>query len=279
MNKVLFVPIDLNENAIKHSQDLLLTAAEIAQAMKWKVCIFHAFTVPLAPPDKDDGGYTSHATESKRRQEQIKKLLNDTPGIHSVLDEVMIEQGGAEGLICEVAKKHKVDMILMGAKDKHDLQSKILGSTSEYVIRHAHCNVLILPEQAQSGAPLKINLLIDENRIEDASQLDLLTKLAGALTTKLMITYVGEQKETGAETKDVFQYILDQLPEGVETSARSLINGDSANAEERVHRWGHENRVLLAIPFHQEGIVEKLFAPSLMTKLVKHSPSPILILR
>ena len=47
--------------------------------------------------------------------------------------------------ILELAKKHEADVIALGTHARHGLKRMLIGSTAEYVVRHAACDVLVLP--------------------------------------------------------------------------------------------------------------------------------------
>ncbi|MEM6978314.1 MAG: universal stress protein [Planctomycetota bacterium] len=48
-----------------------------------------------------------------------------------------------EGLI-QLAESHKSDLIVLGDSGRGAISSFLLGSTSKYVLRHAHCSVMII---------------------------------------------------------------------------------------------------------------------------------------
>jgi len=55
---------------------------------------------------------------------------------------ILVKGGKADQVIVEVAKKLKVDLIVMGASSTGSKIGSLLGTTSERVVRHAHCSVL-----------------------------------------------------------------------------------------------------------------------------------------
>jgi nucleotide-binding universal stress UspA family protein len=59
--------------------------------------------------------------------------------------------GDSGPLICEAAKNWAADTILMGRNQKSLLNEILLGSTSNYVVHHAHCSVMVIQFPALSG--------------------------------------------------------------------------------------------------------------------------------
>jgi nucleotide-binding universal stress UspA family protein len=65
--------------------------------------------------------------------------------------ETLQNYGDSGPLICEAAKNWSADAILMGRNQKSLLTEILLGSTSNYVIHHAHCSVMVIQLPALSG--------------------------------------------------------------------------------------------------------------------------------
>ena len=52
--------------------------------------------------------------------------------------------GGKPGeVICDTANKEKAVMIVVGSRGLGAVRRTIMGSTSDYVIHHAHCPVVV----------------------------------------------------------------------------------------------------------------------------------------
>lgn len=47
-------------------------------------------------------------------------------------------------LICQLAKQHGVDLIIVGRRGRRGMSEILLGSVSNYVIHHAPCHVLVV---------------------------------------------------------------------------------------------------------------------------------------
>lgn len=57
----------------------------------------------------------------------------------------VIEYGSPKTLIAaHIPENHKVDLIMLGATGLNTIERLFIGSVSEYVIRHASCDVLIV---------------------------------------------------------------------------------------------------------------------------------------
>ena len=59
--------------------------------------------------------------------------------------EYLLKDGKPNKVICQEAKKNKVDLIIMGISDKAKIPSLIFSSTASYVIEHVSIPVLVVP--------------------------------------------------------------------------------------------------------------------------------------
>ena len=65
--------------------------------------------------------------------------------------EVSQNLGNSGSMICEVAKNWSADTIVMGRNQKSMLSEVFLGSTSNYVMHHAACSVMVIQLPALSS--------------------------------------------------------------------------------------------------------------------------------
>lgn len=59
--------------------------------------------------------------------------------------QALVEQGEPAAEIMKVIAREKIDLVVTGVKRKRAISELILGSTSEAVLNHAECSVLLVP--------------------------------------------------------------------------------------------------------------------------------------
>jgi nucleotide-binding universal stress UspA family protein len=64
--------------------------------------------------------------------------------------EILQNWGDSAPLICEAAQNWSADLIVMGRNQQSILSEIFLGSTSNYVLHHAHCSVMVIQLDANS---------------------------------------------------------------------------------------------------------------------------------
>ena len=69
---------------------------------------------------------------------------------HQVKTEMLQNYGDSGPLICEAAKNWSAEAIVMGRNQKSMLSEAFLGSTSNYVLHHAACSVMVVQLPALS---------------------------------------------------------------------------------------------------------------------------------
>ena len=65
---------------------------------------------------------------------------------HQIEAETSQNFGDSGAMICETAKNWSADLIVMGRNQKSALSEFFLGSTSNYVLHHAHCSVMVIQQ-------------------------------------------------------------------------------------------------------------------------------------
>jgi nucleotide-binding universal stress UspA family protein len=78
---------------------------------------------------------------------QVYATQAKTRGIKA---ETLQNYGDSGPLICEAAKNWSADAIVMGRNQKSLLNEIFLGSTSNYVLHHASCSVIVIQLPALS---------------------------------------------------------------------------------------------------------------------------------
>jgi len=63
-----------------------------------------------------------------------------------------VRQGHARSMIVDAAAKWRVNLIVMGSHGRTGIRRVLLGSVSEYVVRHAPCSVEIVRSRRRAAA-------------------------------------------------------------------------------------------------------------------------------
>lgn len=85
-----------------------------------------------------------HEEEIQRLRQKLNEFIRRLPPIFHGSEPIVAEGYPTEEILRTAAENH-VDLIVVGKSSKSFYQRFALGSTSETVLHHAHCSVLVVP--------------------------------------------------------------------------------------------------------------------------------------
>jgi nucleotide-binding universal stress UspA family protein len=85
----------------------------------------------------------------KVAKEQMRDLVQQT-NWNGIEVETLIQIGHAGEQICAAANERKTDLIAISTHGRTGFEQALLGSTAEYVVRHASCPVLVVPSRERA---------------------------------------------------------------------------------------------------------------------------------
>jgi nucleotide-binding universal stress UspA family protein len=138
MFKRILLAVDGSDHAIRAAE----IAAELVRSMKAElriVVVYDPIPPYLGEPNLQNA-INARLAEAQKILDRAVEAVGDVPEeIHTGI----IEGNSAEAII-EVAKTRESDLIVMGSRGLGRLSGLVLGSTSQKVVSHAPCPVLIV---------------------------------------------------------------------------------------------------------------------------------------
>lgn len=138
MFKRILLAVDGSDHALRATE----IAADLARSMKSELRIIVVYD-PIPPYLGEP--YLQHAINARltEAQEILDKAVETVGELPSELNTGSIEGNPAEAII-EVARTRECDLIVMGSRGLGRLGGLLLGSTSQKVVSHAPCPVLMV---------------------------------------------------------------------------------------------------------------------------------------
>lgn len=139
----ILVPIDFSDCSMKG----LTYAKALARQFGSKLVLLNSVALQYYVASDEYARYDFplllQQTE-KAAREQMQELVRETDwdGIE-VASSLQIGHAGQQ--ICARAIDHDADLIVTATHGRTGLKHLLLGSTAEYIVRHAHCSVLVVP--------------------------------------------------------------------------------------------------------------------------------------
>ena len=138
--QTILVPIDFSDS----SRSALNYAFSLAQQSGGKLVLLYA-NEPVATPDF---AYHPLMREPEKfavtAERQLKKICEQEGIARSWIAKIVIPNGVAHAQITEAAKNLNADLIVIATHGNTGLKHVLLGSTTERVVRHAPCPVLVV---------------------------------------------------------------------------------------------------------------------------------------
>ena len=80
-----------------------------------------------------------------QKEAALKELLQVKDKHPNVTMEIAVEVGNAKDVVIEKAIMDKVDYIVVGTHGRTGFSHVVMGSTAEYIVRHATMPVMVVP--------------------------------------------------------------------------------------------------------------------------------------
>ena len=135
---IILVPTDFSS----YAQEALDYALKLAKRLDARVCIMHAYLLPVAGWEGAwafPGDVISQLEAESRAKldASLKNACETLPGTTATF-----YSGDPRDGVLKAALDLKADLIVMGTHGRRGLSRAIMGSVTEFVLRHASCPVL-----------------------------------------------------------------------------------------------------------------------------------------
>ena len=143
MKNQILIAVDLSE-----SSELVIKKG-IELAIKMEASVILSSVIPMyvdylqsqmsMVPTPWDEIYTA------QREAAIKELKLVQDKFPNIPIEIYVEVGNAKDVVIDKATKDKVDYIVVGTHGRTGFSHVVMGSTAEYIVRHATMPVMVVP--------------------------------------------------------------------------------------------------------------------------------------
>jgi nucleotide-binding universal stress UspA family protein len=142
--KSILVPLDFSPP----SKKALGYAVEIARQFKARLTLLHVVE-PVATPDFAASFPLAMENDElmATAKEQTERVVKECRVPRGIVEKVLVRYGRSFHEIAEAARTRKVDLILISTHGYTGLKHALLGSTTERVVRHAPCPVLVVRQR------------------------------------------------------------------------------------------------------------------------------------
>lgn len=129
----------------EHAERAVVIGADIAQRSGADVTLLHVFDpspyMQLLEPRSPD--QAEQAMGDAARKELERLAGEHLKGVERVRTAALRHASAPAG-ICEYAREHDVDLVVVGTQGRTGLARVLMGSCAARLVRHAHCDVLVV---------------------------------------------------------------------------------------------------------------------------------------
>jgi nucleotide-binding universal stress UspA family protein len=147
LQKIL-VPVDFSDCSMKG----LEYAKALTREFKAKLILLHSIALQYYIASDEYARYDLPRLleqTDKAAKQQMRDLVQQT-NWNGIGVETSIQIGHAGQQICAEASDRKADLIAISTHGRTGFKHVLLGSTAEYVVRHASCPVLVVPSRERA---------------------------------------------------------------------------------------------------------------------------------
>lgn len=128
----------------KESELAFKKAANVAKRNQAKLVLAHIIDVrAFQSISSFDDELALQATEMAKQSLADLAQTAAAEGVKEIIQ--VVEYGTPKQLLArELPETYKADLIMIGATGLNAVERLLIGSVSEYIIRHAHCDVLVV---------------------------------------------------------------------------------------------------------------------------------------
>jgi nucleotide-binding universal stress UspA family protein len=144
----ILVPVDFSDCSMKG----LEYAKKLAREFRAKLILLHSIALQYYVASDEYARYDLPLLLDQideAAKQQMRDIVQQT-NWNGIEVETSIQIGHAGQQICAEANERKADLIAISTHGRTGLEHVLLGSTAEYVVRHASCPVLVVPSRERA---------------------------------------------------------------------------------------------------------------------------------
>ncbi|WP_018109834.1 universal stress protein [Bacteroides propionicifaciens] len=289
---IILLPVDFSEYSMKACE----FGFNIAKSMNAKLVILHVYFTPIYAASLPNGDIFNYQKQGfdrethiihKQVKEKLEQLTNQieskiATGEFPKIDyDKKLREGIPEEEIVRYARKHRVNLVIMGTRGSNQKKIDLIGSVTAEVIDRCRTTVFAIPENIPYHTfdkIKKIAFLTDfDNR--DLIALDKLLQNDFPLNNPdISLVHIsdGHNEWDQIELGGIKEYILNKYKD---IKVDYQIIKEDEDFADAISGFITEHRVdVICLSSYRRNIFARLFNPSIARKMVFHSDTPLLII-
>ncbi|PWA06251.1 universal stress protein [Flavobacterium psychrotolerans] len=273
MEKILF-PTDFSETA----NNAFVYVLEMAKVFKAEVIVLHVYELPPVSYE----GYPIYVSEVFESVEldKFENFKDQIPYLRKIAEEHhfdtlkmshVLEQGDLVSVVKAIAKKNKVDFIIMGTNGASGLKETFMGSNTGSVIADVPITLLSVPFQAKFKQIKKI-AFTTRYRAKDHKALQQVVEFANKVNAQVKCLHVR------TADSDVKEVQIDKWRHDFKNDPVEFFVIPDNDIEGTIFEFLDDLDIdILAMLTYKRSFLQELFRHSFTKKFSYHSEIPLLV--
>ena len=271
--KTLLVPIDYSEESLK----ALEIALNIASRLGGQLLLCHVYQPPVLLSGEHEPVFALPEYETKKNAlRQLRTFVNivNTNAQNKVPLKFTVKAGDVVEQLLQLIQASDVSMVIIGTRGRASIVAKVFGTTSEELVQHAPCPVLIVPGRAEISFISKI-VYASALKPDEAVALRVLTQMKKHFQASLALLYVDRNGKQGQVNIAVRKnHLLHEFSDDV-----AFASIKSRSVAEGVAQYVKDNKCdLVAFTVSEHGLWQDLFHSPISRQLLLKLNLPMLAL-
>ncbi|GAA4436907.1 hypothetical protein GCM10023188_30510 [Pontibacter saemangeumensis] len=272
--ETFLIPIDYTDKSLK----ALEVAFSLASRIEAQLLLCHVFQPPVITGDENEPEFALPAYETKKHAvQQLRKYVNmvKSNAPTAVPLKFTTKAGDVVEELLDLVRARNVSMVVMGTGGSNSYMARVFGTTSEELVRHAPCPVLVVPKSAELGAISHI-VYASALRPSDTEAVFVMAKLKKLFHASLSLLYVERKgQESRINVAVLKNYLLHNFDE--DEVAYTMIEGKSV-VDGIEHYVKTRDCDLVAFTVSDHALWKDLFHSSVTSRLLHTLNIPMLAL-
>ena len=273
----LLVPTDFS--AI--SDVAIRTAADIARHTGAELTLLYVMDVPMGGDLTAMGTYAVedatdriYVLELLKINEQKLLDLRTRPELADLTIRTSVETGSIAGNILVYAEDHHIDLIVMGTEGKGGLAERLIGATTEKVVRSAKCPVLTVKGEYRPFRAEHVVFALAFDA-EQAPAIQQLKQFQKVFASKLYLLHVNTPSHF-TNSRDMRQWI-DEFVRQHSLAHYATHVYDDVSEEDGILNFAEEmDADVIALATHGRTGLAHLLSGSVSEGVVHHASRPVI---
>ncbi len=271
--KRILVPIDFSEKSIYATK----MASQIALLTQSELYLLHIIDVPEDVVDPVSYNEFSDVTAKmlylKKTKEKFEKF-KQSPFLKDIdVTGIVTYYDSFKGIITE-AKKHQIDLIVMGSKGTSGLDEILVGSNTEKVVRNSDIPVLVVKNDADA---FNIKNVVFASNFSPKVQKSFQNIIDFAATFDATLHLLRVTTIQNFETSKTVEDRMDEFTKGYNVeNCKKVIYNDMSIEEGVINYADKVNADVIAINTHQRKGLAHLFTGSISKDVSNHAKLPVI---